>query len=77
MIGADVWGCTFKMGGSFNMGESFKMRVYVCLCSTFNVCVCFGVGCGLWCPRICGGVVDGSQSGGGCIKFMPDSGGVS
>ena len=31
---------------------------------------------GLWCPRMRGGVVDGSQGDGGLIRKIPDSGGV-
>ena len=39
-----------------------------------------GWGCvttgGLWCPRIRGGVADGSHGDGGLIRKIPDRGGV-
>ena len=43
------------------------------------MCVLSGGGVtvyGLWCPRMRGGVVDGSQGDGGLIRKIPDSGGV-
>ena len=62
--------CSFKVGGLF------RMRVCVCVCLSFKVCVCLIFECGLWCPNIWGGVVVGSEGGGGCRRMIPDRGGV-
>lgn len=68
-----VWNC----GCSFKMGDLFRMRVCVCACMSFRVCVCCAIMCGLWCPNIEGGVSVGAQGGGGCRRVIPDRDGVS
>lgn len=54
---------TFKFGESFNVG----------VCRVEGVCLYI---CGLWCPRMRGGFVDGSHGDGGLIRKIPDRGGV-
>jgi len=59
---------------SFNWSVSFNMCVLLVTVRVLSDGYLYELG--LWCPRICGGVVVGAHGDGGLMRYIPDSGGV-